>query len=279
MTTSNPQLFETVGAERRSRWVAQRERARADHLTITNPGDGSAYAYATKPSGDWYCVWASAGSHIDPLPGFLVIFSCQCPAGNFGQRRYPEGQTGCKHTALLAHELLERRIVTLDFEGRFRSPVANNALPRRLWWGETKGPQPMTPPAHTGDLTLDLVTSRYQAGTKILDAGYVPVGTTRGNPRFKLPFSLAGRFLKVLAPDRDVFNLAGEDFIAAYRAQLDRTGVDAIGEALEAMAAKEGTGRLALLCFEDVHAGQLCHRRVLADWLAEHGWDAIPELP
>jgi hypothetical protein len=38
-----------------------------------------------------------------------------------------------------------------------------------------------------------------------------------------------------------------------------------------------GERPLALLCFEDVHAGQLCHRRMFAAWWHEQTGELLPE--
>ena len=52
-------------------------------------------------------------------------------------------------------------------------------------------------------------------------------------------------------------------------------GADAILARLEGVS---GGLPVVTLCYEDVHAGQLCHRRYLADWLEEKARITVPEL-
>ena len=121
-----------------------------------------------------------------------------------------------------------------------------------------------------------IATSRYQGHSAILASGLAPVRVTVGAPRFRLGFDLAGA-CTMLAPygafGRD---LDDEEFAAVYRQRLDRFGVDAIRSELKTLAG-DAPG-VVLLCFEDVHAGQSCHRRVFAQWWQERTGEEVPEL-
>jgi hypothetical protein len=62
-----------------------------------------------------------------------------------------------------------------------------------------------------------------------------------------------------------------------YERRLDEKGDEVV--ALLARLAVEHPGeQLVLCCFEDVHAGQECHRRWLAEWLEDRYDIEVPEL-
>jgi hypothetical protein len=54
--------------------------------------------------------------------------------------------------------------------------------------------------------------------------------------------------------------------------------VDRIAAVLKVISDEEGGEALALLCFEDVHAGQVCHRRMFAQWWEERTGQRVEEL-
>lgn len=127
--------------------------------------------------------------------------------------------------------------------------------------------------------TLDLATSRYQAGAIIKASGRLPVGITKGHPRWKLPYQLATnvRILGAVGPgefvekDRDRFSVL-------YRRRMEGIGFQTVHDTLEGIAPDDG--RLVLLCYEDVHKpGEWCHRQVFAAWWESHTGQAVPELP
>jgi rubrerythrin len=49
-------------------------------------------------------------------------------------------------------------------------------------------------------------------------------------------------------------------------------------ERFEDVSARHGGERLVLLCFEDVLAGESCHRRTFAQWWEEQTGQEVPEL-
>ena len=126
-----------------------------------------------------------------------------------------------------------------------------------------------------------LATSRYQNYQAIETCGLSPVCTSRGRPRWKLPYDLHSG-LGLLAPSREVFAIENEvEFDAAYRAQLDASGPDVIWERLQQASESGGHRGLVLLCFEDVGVlGEYsCHRRSFARWWQEQCGQEVPELP
>jgi hypothetical protein len=124
---------------------------------------------------------------------------------------------------------------------------------------------------------MKIVTSRYQAADRVVESGLVPVGTTVGNPRFKLGYSLAGR-CGLLAP-YGLFGkgLSESEFRAGYIERLESQGVEKIGARLVEIAGEDAPG-VVLLCFEDVHAGEFCHRTIFAEWWTEQTGEPVHEL-
>src|SRR5262245_31563894 len=128
---------------------------------------------------------------------------------------------------------------------------------------------------------LAVWTSRY-SNKALARSGLVCVGITRWRPRFKLTYELKMN-LTILAPSASMLaqgragHISSRQFKARYLAQLDSVGVDRIRAALQQL---QGKARgIALLCYEDVRAGERCHRRYLADWLKSRAGLEIPELP
>ncbi|WP_406128026.1 ParB/RepB/Spo0J family partition protein [Streptomyces sp. NBC_00989] len=123
---------------------------------------------------------------------------------------------------------------------------------------------------------LRLATCTYQEFTP--DMG-IPVRTTVGRPRWRLPYELAGH-AKTLTPTRDLLKIEAEDaYEAGYRALLTTRGIDAIRAELEEIAAQYESGRLVFLCFDKLSvANNWCHRSYAARYLSEHMGLTIPEL-
>ena len=118
-----------------------------------------------------------------------------------------------------------------------------------------------------------LLTGRYSTFNP---ANGVPVGITVGRPRFPLSYRLAAT-IDELAPFGLLYqHLKTEEFDQRYVRQLHRTGVAVIHDRLEEIAERHG-GPLVLLCFEDVHADQHCHRRTFARWWTERTGQPVPE--
>jgi hypothetical protein len=122
--------------------------------------------------------------------------------------------------------------------------------------------------------TAPLVTGRYQSWKP---GDGVPIRSTVGYPKFWrhgplldatgiTPYGVFGKGL-----DNDTAR-------AAYRERLDRhAGANLAG--LGDIARRHRGQPLVVLCFEDVHAGQVCHRRWFAEWFEERYGIAVAELP
>ncbi len=122
---------------------------------------------------------------------------------------------------------------------------------------------------------LRLATSRYHSGDLVRESGLLPIGTTVGAAR-GLRYELAGN-VGMLAP-YGLRELEGDQFDSAYRERLDHFGVPAIADILDAFVAAHAARGAVLLCFENVIAGEACHRRVFARWWEEKTGVAVPEL-
>jgi hypothetical protein len=65
---------------------------------------------------------------------------------------------------------------------------------------------------------------------------------------------------------------------AMYGDRLAQHNDEAIRKLAE-VAKRHGVRRLVLLCFEDVHAGEECHRRRSTEWFEQRHGLVVPELP
>jgi hypothetical protein len=119
-----------------------------------------------------------------------------------------------------------------------------------------------------------IVTSRYQSW----QPGHgVPIQVTIGTPKF-----WGGRRqlvdLRIAAPwglmDPE---LPTDECRRLYVQRLDDRA-DRIVGGLAAIARQNPGERLVLLCFEDVEAGQVCHRRWFAEWFEDRYGIEVPEL-
>jgi hypothetical protein len=129
---------------------------------------------------------------------------------------------------------------------------------------------------------LTLATSRYHnPALREPDCWWVPIGITAGRPRWPLGYKIVAN-LAELAPTRAMladYKVDGwPEFSRRMNAQLDALDLDALVVRLRRLIAENGDRGLVLLCFEDVNAGQLCHRRIVAEFLERRLDVACPEL-
>jgi hypothetical protein len=118
-----------------------------------------------------------------------------------------------------------------------------------------------------------LATSSYKTFTPSLG---VPVRMTVYPPRFKLAYDLT-EYVPELAP-HGLLKLQGDEFTRRYREQLDRLDIDQLRAKFAAIQQRHDGKRPVLLCFEDVHAGEHCHRRDFADYWQERTGQRVPEV-
>jgi hypothetical protein len=119
-----------------------------------------------------------------------------------------------------------------------------------------------------------IVTTRY-ASWRVADG--VPVRATVGEPKFWRGPSLV--FVRELAPwgllDPQIpTDECRRRYVARLDAQAERVVV-----ALAEVAGSHAGRRLCVLCFEDVHAGEVCHRRWFGEWFEDRYGIVVPELP
>jgi hypothetical protein len=117
-----------------------------------------------------------------------------------------------------------------------------------------------------------LVTGRYQTWRR---SDGVPCCITLGEPKFwgRRPPLVD---LRVLAP-WGVFDAPLDEGRRLYRQRLDARA-DRIVAALARIAAEHPGEQLVLLCFEDVNAGEVCHRRWFAEWFEQRYGVVVPEV-
>ena len=124
---------------------------------------------------------------------------------------------------------------------------------------------------------MKLYTS-YYASKLIAPSGLVPVRTSLGHPRWKLPYDLSER-CPLLMPMRSMLGLEEAAYRERYRELLDHRGLDQIAAELVAISDKHGGADLVLCCFESLRKPcEFCHRRMAASLIEERTGLAVPEL-
>jgi hypothetical protein len=120
---------------------------------------------------------------------------------------------------------------------------------------------------------LTLTTGRYQTWRPVFG---VPIRATVGEPKFWRGPELV--VIRALAPF-GIFGrgLTHDEARRRYLARLDRQA-ETILAALTDVARKHPGRQLCVLCFEDVHAGQVCHRRWFAEWFEQRYGVQVPEV-
>ena len=131
----------------------------------------------------------------------------------------------------------------------------------------------MPDPSHLAVVrSTAIATGRYQTWRP--EHG-VPIRTTVGAPKFwRGPDLVDGRIMAPYGLLSD--DLSTDEARRRYRRRLDDRA-DPVMATLVAIATEHPGQRLVLLCFENVHAGEECHRRWLADWLADRYGIEVPE--
>lgn len=122
-----------------------------------------------------------------------------------------------------------------------------------------------------------IYTSRY-ANPELKSGKYTVVGITRGAPKFKLGYSLAGNIIEI-APPGYLFNeYDRKRFTPQYFKHMDRSGPALIARMLS-FYEKQGKD-VVLCCYEDVRNPEdWCHRLVFAEWWQSRTGECIEELP
>jgi hypothetical protein len=123
------------------------------------------------------------------------------------------------------------------------------------------------------------VTGRYQdfrpelgVGVRTTLGGPEKYGWWRNRARLVMPKPWA------VPPWREFRIEDATEGEAAYCTRLDGES-DRVIHQLADLATQFPGRRLVLLCYEDVHRGEVCHRRWFADWMWSRWQIEIPELP
>jgi hypothetical protein len=117
------------------------------------------------------------------------------------------------------------------------------------------------------------MTGRFQTFEPAMG---VPVRSTVGVPRF---WKHGEMDHARDATPYGIFGSALDDEAAwlAYLERLDRRSGQLVGF-LADVARRHPGQPVVVLCFEDVHAGQVCHRRWMAEWFVERFGLTVPEV-
>lgn len=122
-------------------------------------------------------------------------------------------------------------------------------------------------------ILTELATCSYR---QFMPSMGTPVRITLGKPRFRLFYSYEE--IRLLAPTPRMFRLRGKDFEHEYCEHLEKIGVQRLKTIFRQMAGRHDDAHLVLLCFENVLAGESCHRRTFSSWWEEQTGEAVPEL-
>lgn len=123
---------------------------------------------------------------------------------------------------------------------------------------------------------MQLYTSRFNNKRLKNTPGLIKVSIAVGSPRWPVGYEWVK--CRCLAP-HGLRNLRGEAYKVAYLAKLDELGVEVIKDNLETIGLEDGGDRgIVLLCYEDVSAGAVCHRRMFADWWLRQTGEIVREL-
>lgn len=99
-----------------------------------------------------------------------------------------------------------------------------------------------------------------------------------GTPRWKNP-PIPDAYVTELTPRGSYFNAEHDEFTRMFLAQLDRFGVDHLTDKFTKLAEFGSGAPLVFLCFEKQAVnGDVCHRRLFAEWWLERTGVEVPEL-
>lgn len=104
----------------------------------------------------------------------------------------------------------------------------------------------------------------------------MPIRATVGEPKFWRYGTLV--FIRALAPSASSGKGSTTTKLAAATATGSTPAATSVVARLAAIARSQPGRQLVVLCFENVYAGQVCHRRWFAEWLEDRYGIAVPEV-
>jgi len=119
---------------------------------------------------------------------------------------------------------------------------------------------------------MTIYTSYF--ANKKMPEDYTKVRISIGNPRWKLPYEIAGK-IPELMPTRDMLGMEFKEYQKIYLNMLEDVGIDKIKKIL-----KQFGNKVILLCFENISKDTetWCHRRMFAEWYESKTGTKIAEL-
>lgn len=123
----------------------------------------------------------------------------------------------------------------------------------------------------------EVLTGRYHVSS-LASPNVVPVRTSMGKPKFKLGYALEESMSSVM-PDGWMLKLDPKPFVDAYMAKLERVGINAIMDEINAISKRHGGATPVLLCYENIEDGvSYCHRRIASTWIEKKVGIVVPEF-
>ncbi len=150
-----------------------------------------------------------------------------------------------------------------------RKPLAADAP------GEAEKEQP-----NMSEQLPEVYTSRYLATDVLASGAVVPVRISMYPPEPLLGPALPYRVEHAVRELVPLPRQRGEwrSFSPTFWRHLDETGPEKIASCLARVAKHTGERPLALLCFEDLQRGQMCHRTIFSAWWREQTGREVHEL-
>jgi hypothetical protein len=129
-----------------------------------------------------------------------------------------------------------------------------------------------------GVILAPTIYTSYWNNRRLIDWEGARISISHGAPRGKLPYDY--KRLPILYPNPNLLvgykegSIFADEFVAVYRKYLETLQPERV---LDMIEAKSGRRPAVLECWDC--PGELCHRHLVADWLADHLGSEILELP
>ena len=131
-------------------------------------------------------------------------------------------------------------------------------------------------------MTLVAFTARWRLVFDTQATGeplpFVPVRISIGTPRYWPEAKELPAIRELMPLGLLDAGLTEHEFTRRYLERLDKIGPERVVTRLQEIADEHSWRPLALVCFEDVTAGETCHRLLAAKWISGHIGSEVPEV-